>query len=45
MTRPTAKPGEAIILARHTPSSSAWLRLRRLGMGVPRGHWRWMRRE
>ena len=31
MTRPTAKPGEAIILARHTPSSSAWLRLRRSG--------------
>lgn len=31
MTRPSAKPGETIILARHTPSSSAWLRLRRLG--------------
>lgn len=31
MTRPVANPGEVVILARHNPSSSAWLRLRRLG--------------
>lgn len=31
MTRPTANPGDIILLARHTPSASAWLRLRSLG--------------